>query len=69
MGADALAAQARARLQIGWHETSADQRTTLEPVFCLGLCACAPAAMLDGKVHGNLDRKRLDALLVQAAEA
>lgn len=63
MGADALAVDARARLGIGWGETTADGRFTLEPVFCLGLCACAPAAMLDGKVIGALDRERLGALL------
>jgi len=68
MGADALAAQARTKLKIDWHETSPDGRTTLEPIFCLGLCACAPAAMLDGKVYGGLDEKRLDALLTQARQ-
>ncbi|MGH6996161.1 MAG: NAD(P)H-dependent oxidoreductase subunit E [Stellaceae bacterium] len=36
---------------------------TLEPVFCLGLCACAPAAMLDNQVHGRLNAKRLDTLI------
>jgi formate dehydrogenase subunit gamma len=66
MGADALAAKARERLRIEWGETTAGGHVTLEPVFCLGLCACAPAAMLDGKVVGRLDRVRLDALLDQA---
>jgi formate dehydrogenase subunit gamma len=65
MGGDALAAKARDRLQIEWGETSADGRVTLEPVFCLGLCACAPAAMLDEKVVGGLDHARLSALLDQ----
>ena len=68
MGADALAAEARERLRVGWGETSADGRVTLEPVFCLGLCACAPAAMLDGKVVGALDRARLGALIDQAQQ-
>ena len=63
MGADALADQARDRLGIGWHGTTPDGRVTLEPVFCLGLCACAPAAMLDGKVVGALDEGRLSALI------
>jgi formate dehydrogenase subunit gamma len=66
MGADALAAEARRRLRIDWGETTADGRVTLEPVFCLGLCACAPAAMLDGKVVGGLDPIRIGALLDQA---
>jgi len=66
MGGDALAAAARERLRLEWGETSADGNVTLEAVFCLGLCACAPAAMLDGKVVGRLNRTRLDALLDQA---
>ncbi len=66
MGADALAERVRERLQVNWHETSADGRVTLEPVFCLGLCACAPAAMLDGRVIGGLDQTRLLALLDEA---
>ena len=65
MGADALAEQARERLRIDWGETTPDGRVTLEPVFCLGLCACAPAAMLDGRVFGALDEARLAALLDQ----
>jgi formate dehydrogenase subunit gamma len=69
MGADTLAAEARERLRVGWGETSADGCVTLEPVFCLGLCACAPAAMLDGKVVGALDRARLGALIDQARQS
>jgi formate dehydrogenase subunit gamma len=69
MGADALAAEARERLRVEWGGTSADGRVTLEPVFCLGLCACAPAAMFDGKVMGALDRARLGALLDQARQS
>ena len=68
MGADALAAEARTQLRIDWGETSPDGRVTLEPVFCLGLCACAPAAMLDGKLFGGLDRARLHSLLDQARQ-
>ena len=62
-GADALAAQAREKLRVDWHETTTDKHITLEPVFCLGLCACAPAAMLDDRVVGRLDAQRLDSLL------
>ena len=65
MGGDALAAQAQAALQIGWGGTSADGAVTLEPVFCLGLCACAPAALLDQDVVGALDGKKLAQLLDQ----
>ena len=66
MGADTLADRARERLRVDWGETTADGQVTLEPVFCLGLCACAPAAMLDGRVFGGLDQTRLSALIDQA---
>ncbi len=54
------------RLGIAMGETTPDRRVTLEPVYCLGLCATAPSAMLDGRVVGRLDEKRLDALISEA---
>lgn len=63
MGGEALAEAAQARLQAGWGETTRDGAITLEPVYCLGLCACAPVAMLDGKPIARLDATRLSALL------
>ena len=63
MGGDALADHAQGVLGTTWGETTRDGSVTLEPVFCLGLCACAPTAMMDGEVVGRLDRERLDALL------
>lgn len=65
MGADALAAHACDRLGVDWGGTTADGSVTLDPVFCLGLCATAPSAMLDGKLVGRLNEKRLDQLLDQ----
>ncbi|MCU0856123.1 MAG: formate dehydrogenase subunit gamma [Rhodobacteraceae bacterium] len=67
MGADALVAQAETRLGVAMHETTRDGSVTLEPVFCLGLCACGPAAMIDGRIVGRLDMARLDALLDEVA--
>jgi formate dehydrogenase subunit gamma len=67
MGADALVARAEARLGVAMHETTRDGAVTLEPVFCLGLCACGPAAMIDGRILGRLDTDRLDALLDEVA--
>lgn len=65
-GARKLAARAAERLGIALGETTPDRRVTLEPVYCLGLCATAPSAMLDGRMIGRLDEKRLDALLAEA---
>jgi formate dehydrogenase subunit gamma len=46
-GADALHRQVLDELGVPWHGTTADGGITVEPVFCLGLCACGPSAMLD----------------------
>jgi formate dehydrogenase subunit gamma len=67
MGADRVAAHAQAALGVDWHGTTADGKVTLEPVFCLGLCACGPAAMVDGKLVGRVDEARVDALLAGVA--
>lgn len=63
MGADRVAAHAQNKLGIEWHETTRDGQVTLEPIFCLGLCACAPAAMIDGKLVGRVDEARIDTIL------
>ena len=65
-GGDALAARAEAKLGVSLGNTTADDRVTLEPIYCLGLCATAPSAMLDGRLVGRLDAKRLDALVAEA---
>lgn len=62
-GGNALAAHAEARLGVPIGATTADRGVTLEAVYCLGLCAVAPSAMLDGHVAGRLDPARLDTLL------
>jgi len=66
MGAERLAAHARTRLGVDFHETTPDGRFTLEPVYCLGNCACSPAAMIDGQLHGRVTPERFDALISQA---
>jgi formate dehydrogenase subunit gamma len=65
-GGDALVARAEAKLGIKLGKTTPDQRVTMEPIYCLGLCATAPAAMLDGRVIGRLDEARIDALVAEA---
>jgi formate dehydrogenase subunit gamma len=67
-GGDPLALHAEARLGVPMGETAADGSVTLEPVYCLGLCALAPSAMLDGRVVARLDETRLDALLAEAQQ-
>jgi formate dehydrogenase subunit gamma len=63
MGSDSVASKLKQALGIGFHETTADGAVTLEPVYCLGLCACAPSAMLDGEVIGRVDDEAIDEIL------
>ncbi|ARQ02920.1 formate dehydrogenase subunit gamma [Pseudorhodoplanes sinuspersici] len=65
MGCDALIARAETKLGVSLGETTADGRVTFESVYCLGLCATAPSAMLDGRVVGRLNERRIDALLAE----
>lgn len=65
MGSDAIAARIQQLLGIGFHETAKDGSVTLEPIYCLGLCACAPAAMLDGEVIGRLDAEKLEEIAAE----
>ncbi|MCC6947598.1 MAG: formate dehydrogenase subunit gamma [Bradyrhizobiaceae bacterium] len=65
-GCDDLVEHAERRLGVKLGQTSADGRVTLEAVYCLGLCATAPSAILDGRVVGRLDKTRLDVLLTEA---
>jgi formate dehydrogenase subunit gamma len=69
MGAEALAQHARERLGIGFHQTTADGRFSLEPIYCLGNCACSPAAMIDGQLHGRLTPEAFDTLIAQGSPA
>jgi len=62
-GGEALARRAETALGVKSGETTGDGQVTLEAVYCLGLCAIAPSAMLDGRVVGRLDAKRIDALI------
>lgn len=66
-GGEAVAEAVLERLGLDWHGTTTDGAVTVEPVFCLGLCACGPAAMVDGRLHGRLDAARLRELLDEVA--
>lgn len=67
MGADALMAHAEQRLGCGAHGTSADGRFTLEPVYCLGLCASSPAIQVGEKQHARMTPDRFDAVMAKEA--
>lgn len=66
VGAMALEAHAKKALGCDYHQTSADNAVTLEPVYCLGNCACSPAVMLDDEVYGRMDNQKVAELISEA---
>ncbi len=65
MGSEALARNLLDRLGIDWNGSSGERNLTVEPVYCLGLCASSPAALLDGEPIARLD----DETLAEAVDA
>ena len=63
VGAEALVAHACRQLGVALHGTAADGSITLDPVYCLGNCALAPAVQVDGTVHGRVTPAMFDALM------
>jgi formate dehydrogenase subunit gamma len=60
MGGVALAEHIKHRLGIDFGETSKDGEFTLEAVYCLGNCACSPAAMVGADLLGRVTPSRFD---------
>jgi formate dehydrogenase subunit gamma len=63
MGARTLEAHAKSTLGIGYGETTEDGRFTLEPVYCLGNCACSPSIRIGDDVHARVTPERFDKLV------
>lgn len=66
MGGEKLAEHVARAAGLAFGETAADDTLSLESVYCLGLCGCAPAALYDGKPVGRLTAAKLDGLLSTA---
>ena len=62
-GGNALAEHAKAALGCDFHETTKDGQFTLEPVYCLGQCGCAPAMTLGDDLHARLTTEKFDRLI------
>ena len=58
MNARALEEYVRGKLRLNFGDTTPDGRVTLESVYCLGNCACAPAMMVNGELHGRVTPER-----------
>jgi len=63
MGSAQLEQAARDTLGIDYHQTTSDGRFSLEPVYCLGNCACSPAVMVDEELHSRVTTEGLAKLL------
>lgn len=66
MGSKALEDHVKARLGIDYHETTKDGEFSLEPIYCLGLCACSPSMQIDEDVYGRVSPESFDAALKDA---
>lgn len=67
VGADALHEKLLKDFGVAWHGTTADGALTVEPVFCLGLCACGPSALVDDAPLARLTAGKLHAALAEMA--
>ena len=65
MGSEALEAHAKKCLNVDYHQTTADEAITLEPVYCLGNCALSPSVMMDGEIYGRVSPADLDTLIAE----
>jgi formate dehydrogenase subunit gamma len=68
MGGKQLEKHVKARLGIDFHETTADGKFSLEPVYCLGNCACSPAMQIDEEIFGRVSATRFDAVVKETEE-
>ena len=69
MGSRRLELHIKARLGIDYHETTTDGEVSLEPVYCVGNCACSPAIMIDEQVHSRVTTTAFDELLGELLDA
>ncbi|MDH3417330.1 MAG: NAD(P)H-dependent oxidoreductase subunit E, partial [Gammaproteobacteria bacterium] len=67
MGSRELSAHAEKSLGVAMNASNAD--ITLEPVYCLGNCACSPAVMVDGKTYGRVSRQQFDDIVATSGDA
>ena len=68
MGGKHLEAHVKNRLGIDFHETTSDGQYSLEPVYCLGNCACSPAIQIGTDVYGRVSADSFDAIINEKKE-
>jgi formate dehydrogenase subunit gamma len=68
MGARELERHVMESLGIGYGETTADGLVTLEPVYCLGNCACTPSIRINDEIHARVSSEKFNELLKRLEE-
>ena len=63
LGANDVIDKLKRTLAIDFHESTSDGQITLEPIYCLGHCACAPALMVNGEPRAKMTSERVDGLI------
>ena len=63
MGGKQLESHVKSRLGVDFHETTTDGKFSLEPVYCLGNCACSPAMQIGEEIYGRVSAKTFDAAI------
>ena len=63
MGSRKLEQHVKTRLDIDFGGTTTDGRYSLEPVYCLGNCACSPSIRIGDEVYARVDADRFDEIL------
>lgn len=66
-GGAAIEQAAQERFGVKMGETRRDGQVSLEPVYCLGLCAIGPNALVDGAPVAAIDDAALDRIARQVA--
>jgi formate dehydrogenase subunit gamma len=67
-GGKQLENHVKARLGIDFHETTSDGKFTLEPVYCLGNCACSPAMQIGEEIYGRVSADSFEAAIKEMEE-
>ena len=68
MGGKQLEQHVKDQLGIDYHQTTADGQFSLEPVYCLGNCACSPAIQVGADIYGRVSPQGFDAIINEKKE-
>lgn len=69
MGARDLMQHASQHLGVEPHQTTSDNQFNLEPIYCLGNCACAPAVMINETLHAKVSTESFEKIIEEARES